>query len=163
MEIVRHAVALVQPDVHAKGIQLIDDLDGTLPSLLVDRDLVLQALLNILLNAIEAMEAGGILTIRLSHSPAWVELAIHDTGRGIPPDHVERLFDPFFTTKPQGTGLGLAISHSAVQAHDGEIIVTSTPGKGTTVTIRLPTPPSAAPVSWEETDAGANQDHSRGG
>jgi two-component system sensor histidine kinase HydH len=163
VEIVRHAVTLVQSDVRAKGIHIVHDLEERLPPLLVDRDLVLQALLNILLNAVEAMESGGELRIRLADSSGWVELAIHDTGRGIPPDHVERLFDPFFTTKPQGTGLGLAIAHSAIQVHEGEIIVTSTPGKGTTVTIRLPTPPSAAPVSWEENDAGANQDHSRGG
>jgi two-component system sensor histidine kinase HydH len=144
VEIVRHAVTLVQSDVRAKGIRIVHDLEERLPPLLVDRDMVLQALLNILLNAVEAMEPGGELRIRLADSSGWVELAIQDTGCGIPPDHLERLFDPFFTTKRQGTGLGLAIAHSVIQAHDGEIIIDSTPDMGTTVTIRLPKLTSAA-------------------
>jgi two-component system sensor histidine kinase HydH len=138
VDIVRHALTLVQADARAKGIHIVHDLDDRLPPQLVDRDLVLQALLNILLNAIEAMESDGMLRIHLAASPACVELAIQDTGRGIPPEHLGRIFDPFFTTKPQGTGLGLAIAHSVIQAHDGEIVVDSVPGKGTTVTMRLP-------------------------
>jgi signal transduction histidine kinase len=109
------------------------------------------------------MEAGGVLRMHLTDRPAWVELAIQDTGRGIPPDQLERVFDPFFTTKPQGTGLGLAIAHSVIQAHDGEIVIDSPPGHGTTVTIRLPKQPSAAQVSSEETDVGTSEDHSRSG
>jgi two-component system sensor histidine kinase HydH len=163
VDIVRHAVTLVQSDVRAKGIHIVHDLDATLPPLLVDRDLVLQALLNILLNAIEAMESGGTLRVRLADRLEWVELAIQDTGRGIPPEHLGRLFDPFFTTKPQGTGLGLAIAHSVIQAHDGEIIIDSTPGVGTMVTIRLPKPTSIAHLGSEDNDAGARQDHSRSG
>jgi two-component system sensor histidine kinase HydH len=138
VDIVRHAVTLVQADARAKGIHIAHDLDDRLPPQLVDRDLVLQALLNILLNAVEAMDSDGTLRVRLADSPAYVELAIQDTGRGIPPEHLGRIFDPFFTTKPQGTGLGLAIAHSVIQAHDGEIVVDSVPGKGTTVTMRLP-------------------------
>jgi two-component system sensor histidine kinase HydH len=144
VEIVRHAVTLVQSDVRAKGIHIVHDLEERLPSLLVDRDLVLQALLNILLNAVEAMEPDGELRIRLADSSGWVELAIQDTGCGVPPEHLGRLFDPFFTTKQQGTGLGLAIAHRAIQAHDGEIIIDSTPDMGTTVTIRLPKLTAAA-------------------
>jgi two-component system, NtrC family, sensor histidine kinase HydH len=163
VDIVRHAVTLVQSDVRTKGIHIVQDLDEMLPPLLVDRDLVLQALLNILLNALEAMEAGGVLRIHLTDSAAWVELAIQDTGRGIPPDQLERVFDPFFTTKPQGTGLGLAIAHSVIQAHDGEIVIDSPPGQGTTVTMRLPKQTSVVEVGSKETDAGASEDHSRGG
>lgn len=163
VEIVRHAVTLVQSDVRTKGIHIVQDLDEMLPPLLVDRDLVLQALLNILLNALEAMEAGGVLKIHLTDNAAWVELAIQDTGRGIPPDQLERVFDPFFTTKPQGTGLGLAIAHSVIQAHDGEIVIDSPPGQGTTVTMRLPKQTSAVEVGSKETDAGASENHSRGG
>jgi two-component system sensor histidine kinase HydH len=130
---------------------------------MVDRDLVLQALLNILLNAIEAMASGGTLRVRLADGPAWVELAIQDNGRGIPPEHLGRLFDPFFTTKPQGTGLGLVIAHGVIQAHDGEVIIDSTPGVGTMVTIRLPKPTSIVHPGSEDNDAGARQDHSRSG
>ncbi len=163
VDIVRHAVTLVQSDVRAKGLHIVHDLDAALPPLVVDRDLVLQALLNILLNAIEAMASGGTLTVRLADRPAWVELAIQDTGRGIPPEHLGRLFDPFFTTKPQGTGLGLAIAHGVIQAHDGEVIIDSTPGVGTMVTIRLPKPTSIAHLGSEDHDAGARQDHARRG
>jgi two-component system sensor histidine kinase HydH len=157
-EVVRHAVTLVQADVRTKGLHIVHALDDTLPPLLVDRDLVLQALLNILLNAIEAMQPGGMLTIRLVEHPAWAELVVQDTGRGIPADHLGRLFDPFFTTKPQGTGLGLAIAHSIIQAHEGQIVVESIPGHGTTVTIRLPKHTPATRVASEETDVGASQD-----
>jgi two-component system, NtrC family, sensor histidine kinase HydH len=157
-DVVRHAVTLVQADVRAKGIRIVHELDDTLPPLLVDRDLVVQALLNILLNAIEAMQPGGMLTIRLVEHAAWAELVVEDTGRGMPADHLGRLFDPFFTTKPQGTGLGLAIAHSIIQAHEGQITVESTPGHGTTVTIRLPKDIPATRTVSEETDVGASQD-----
>lgn len=162
-EIVRHATALVQADVRAKGIEIVHDVDTALPPLLIDRDLVLQALLNVLLNAIEAMATGGRLTIRLADRPGWVELAIQDTGGGIPPEHLGRLFDPFFTTKQRGTGLGLAIAQSIIQAHDGEIRVDSAAGQGTTVRIRLLKPPSQAYVSGEGADVGTSQNDSRGG
>lgn len=161
-EIVRHAATLVQADVRAKGIEIVHDLDATQLPLLIDRDLVLQALLNVLLNAIEAMEAGGRLTIHLADRAGWAELAVQDTGGGIPPEHLGRLFDPFFTTKQRGTGLGLAIAHSIIQAHDGEIVVDSAQGQGTTVTIRLPKPPSKAYVAGEGPDVGTSQSDSRG-
>lgn len=161
-EIVRHATALVQADVRAKGVEIVHHVDAALPPLLIDRDLVLQALLNVLLNAIEAMEAGGRLTIRLADRAGWAELAVQDTGGGIPPEHLGRLFDPFFTTKQRGTGLGLAIAHSIIQAHDGEIVVDSAQGQGTTVTIRLPKPPSKPYVAGEGPDVGTSQSDSRG-
>ncbi len=159
LEVVRHAVTLLEADVRAKGIHIVHDLDETLPPLLIDRDLLLQALLNILLNAIEAMEPGGVLTVRLGSSAGAVELAIQDTGCGISREHLGRLFDPFFTTKRQGTGLGLAIAHSVIQAHDGELVVDSAPGQGTTMTIRLPQQTALAHSNREKTDVGARQDH----
>ena len=162
VEIVQHALTLVEADVRAKGVHIVRDLDETLPPLLVDRDLLLQALLNVLLNAVEAMEPSGQLRVRLGDSPAAVELAIQDSGCGIPPEHLGRLFEPFFTTKRQGTGLGLAIAHSVLQAHAGEIVIESTPGRGTTATIRLPKPTAGTGIGWEEIDAGAGADHSGG-
>lgn len=163
VEVMRHAVILVEADVRAKGIHVVQNLQETLPPLPVDRDLLLQALLNLLLNAIEAMEPGGALTVSLSDSPSGVELAIRDTGCGISPEHLERLFDPFFTTKRRGTGLGLAIAHSVIQAHDGELVVDSTPGQGTTVTVRLPKQRSATDAGVEDGDARASTEHSGGG
>ena len=143
LQLVQHALTLMEADVRVKEIHIVRELDATLPPMWVDRDLLLQALLNLLLNAIEAMEPGGTLAVRLGRSPQGVELAIQDTGRGIPAEHLGRLFDPFFTTKRGGTGLGLAIAHSVIQAHDGEIVAESTPGRGTTMTIRLPMPTAA--------------------
>ena len=98
--------------------------------------------MNIMINAVDAMDAKGILTL----DTAWnnpqgtVEISIADTGCGIPPENMDRIFDPFFTTTDvgRGTGLGLSVSYGIIQAHRGEISVSSTPGKGSRFTICLP-------------------------
>jgi hypothetical protein len=101
-----------------------------------------QVFLNMIINAAEAMEEGGELTIQTKLDPIgdfiWIEIS--DTGHGIPEEHFDKLFDPFFTTKEvgHGTGLGLAISYGIVKEHKGTINVESTLGKGTTFIIRLP-------------------------
>jgi two-component system sensor histidine kinase HydH len=97
-------------------------------------------LLNLYLNAIEAMERGGTLTVSLSKrevSP-WVKLTVSDTGTGISKEDLEHVFDPYFTTKQTGTGLGLAIVHKIIEAHRGEVRVESEVGRGTTVSVLLP-------------------------
>ncbi|HOU53643.1 MAG TPA: [Fe-Fe] hydrogenase large subunit C-terminal domain-containing protein [Myxococcota bacterium] len=111
----------------------------------LDRDQVIQVLVNVLVNACEAMPQGGTLTVRIDGDADWVVLEVEDTGVGIPQDHMGRIFTPFFTTKPmgRGTGLGLAVSYGIVKMHRGEIRVRSqadpTRGPtGTTFTIRLP-------------------------
>ena len=107
-----------------------------------DADQLKQLLLNVAMNALQAMSGGGELTVLVSRwstavdRPEWkVEFA--DTGAGIAPEDLEKVFDPFFTTKRDGTGLGLSICHSIVQAHGGEIEVESTLGQGTRVGIHL--------------------------
>ena len=106
-----------------------------------------QVLLNILVNAGHAIEEHGEIRIATWHTDGWIQIAIEDTGRGIPADAMSKLFDPFYTTKAvgEGTGLGLAISYGIVHEHGGEIQVTSELGKGSRFTIRLPVrePPGA--------------------
>ena len=114
---------------------------GVLPQVECVPSQLNQVFMNMLVNAAQAIEAQGTITIRTGADSAgevWVEIA--DTGRGIPPAHMNRIFDPFFTTKPvgKGTGLGLSLSYGIVQKHRGRIEVTSEPGLGTTFRVTLP-------------------------
>jgi signal transduction histidine kinase len=105
---------------------------------LVDPNQLRQALLNIFLNAIEAMPHGGELRIETKQSVHHFEIMIGDTGRGIPKEDLPQIFDPFFSRKDHGTGLGLAITQSLIENHKGTIEVRSVVGSGTEVRIRLP-------------------------
>jgi signal transduction histidine kinase len=98
-------------------------------------------LVNILLNARDAMEQGGVLRVSADfENPPWVTIRVSDTGCGIKPEDVQKIFVPLFTTKGEGkgTGLGLSISQDIIKSHNGTIEVDSAPGKGTTFVIRLP-------------------------
>jgi two-component system NtrC family sensor kinase len=99
-----------------------------------------QVFLNLLMNAVQAIETKGIITIRTGLKDNWVWVEVADTGKGIPPEQINRIFDPFFTTKPvgKGTGLGLSVSYGIVQKHGGRFEVNSTVGKGTTMRVWLP-------------------------
>jgi hypothetical protein len=111
-----------------------------LPLIVADAKLVQQVLVNLFTNAAQAMEpGGGTLRVRVQAVPGWVSVEVRDTGVGIPADDVPRIFDPFFSTKEKGTGLGLSVSYAIVNAHGGELLVQSTPGRGTAFTLRLPT------------------------
>jgi signal transduction histidine kinase len=97
-----------------------------------------QALLNLILNAIQAMPQGGTLTVSTALRKDAMEIRIADTGVGITEESRKKLFSPFFTTKRNGTGLGLAITYRIIENHRGRIDVESEPGKGTAFTVRLP-------------------------
>ena len=99
---------------------------------------MLQALLNLLLNAVQAMPDGGVLTVSAQAVRDRLELRVADTGRGIPRQDLERVFDPYFTTRNQGTGLGLATVRTIVEAHGGRVRIASEQGRGTEVTLDLP-------------------------
>ena len=106
----------------------------------MDREQMKQAILNLLLNAVQAMPKGGHLALK-GHIPEedrWVQLSIQDSGVGIPGEDIDKLFDPFFSTKEGGMGLGLSIAHRIIDQHDGKIEVESAPGKGTLFTVWLP-------------------------
>ncbi len=145
--LVRHVLRLVRQDAAHRGVTVRvetpadgqDSLPHALPRALLDPDRFSQALLNVFLNALEAMPDGGELAVRLAAAPDnRIAVAVRDTGAGIAPEHLPTIFDPYFTTKSQGTGLGLAIVHKIVEAHGGEVSLRSTPGQGTEFTFLLP-------------------------
>jgi PAS domain S-box-containing protein len=114
-----------------------------LPKILCHLSQLNQVFMNLLVNAVQAIEHHGRVTVRTGFDAQQVWVQVQDTGQGIAPEHLRRIFDPFFTTKPvgKGTGLGLSLSYSIVQKHQGHIEVESTPGVGTTFTVYLPRPP----------------------
>ncbi len=121
-------------------IHVVKDYATDLPQVLADPDHISQVLLNLMLNACQAMPEGGTLTLTLRSKGNMIELGLQDTGLGIPQDQITKIFDPFFTTKPvgEGTGLGLTVVHGIIQEHNGTIRVNSLPNQGTTFTISLP-------------------------
>lgn len=134
---VRELVDLASPQAEAAGIRVLVQGDTEGANIRVDGDLMKQAILNVLVNAIEAMPKGGELRIAYAvHDEA--EIRISDTGPGISPELREKIFRLYFTTKPEGSGIGLAMTYRIVQLHDGTIDFTSEPGKGATFVLRLP-------------------------
>ena len=141
-EIIATAIELAQPKVIERRIDI--QVRGKAPLLLrADEQLLGQSVLNLLLNAIEAMEVGGAITVQFIKATEedgegrQVKLTIRDSGPGIPAAILDRIFNPFFTTKDTGTGLGLAIVHRIVDAHVGTITVTNPPGGGAQFEIRI--------------------------
>ncbi len=125
------------------GIEIDQDIKPDIPVVQLDRDRILQVLLNLTQNGMAAMPHGGRLALRARWLAELksIQLIVEDTGTGIPEQDVPRLFEPFFTTRTHGTGLGLAIVHKIMDAHNGMIDVQSEEGKGTTMTLTIPQPP----------------------
>ena len=136
-EMVEGVAEFVRPLATRQGIDVKVMSDPAVPSMVIDRTLLRQAVLNLVKNGLESLSRGGVLTVSTRRLPGAAEIAVSDTGPGIAPAVAARLFEPFFTTKPQGTGLGLSIARQIVEEHGGEIQWSSTPGSGATFTIRL--------------------------
>ena len=137
--VIRHALKMVEGEARKKGVTLETDLSAEIGEVPLDADRMTQVFLNLCLNAIAAMEAGGVLRVSLARrDERTVRITVADTGIGIPKEDLPRVFDPYFTTRSSGTGLGLAIVHKIVEAHGGEVRLESEPGRGTTATILLP-------------------------
>jgi len=135
---VREIVDLAAPQAEAGGIRVSVSVDTEAANIRVDRDLMKQAMLNVVVNAIQAMPQGGELRIECAVREEEAEIRIRDTGVGIPPELRDKIFRLYYTTKPEGSGIGLAMTFRIVQLHDGSIDFTSEPGKGTTFVLRLP-------------------------
>jgi len=138
--VVRTVARLLAFDVERKAVTLESDLPEDLPAVDGDSQLLQEVIMNLLLNAIDAVESGGRIRVRTRAAAGTVSVEVADDGRGIEPADRPHIFDPFFTTKPtgQGTGLGLSVSLGIVQAHGGSIAVASEPGAGATFTVTLP-------------------------
>jgi hypothetical protein len=136
--LVQEVFALAEPQARTNNVHLVFAGNGATPPVRVDRDLIKQALLNLVLNGCQAMPKGGELTITPHVLHDAVELEIRDSGMGIRPDEQKRIFSLFYTTKPGGTGVGLAMAFRVVQLHNGTIDFTSEVNRGTTFRITLP-------------------------
>ena len=159
-DILENSLKLMSQQLRQKNIRLVPSFEAADDSIRADGDQLSQALINFLLNAIEAMPAGGTLTVCTTgpgpggfstafgeeENTNYVTVSIHDTGEGIPTESIPRIFDPFFTTKSQGTGLGLSVAHGIIQEHHGFIDVKSEPGRGTTFLVALPLVQEAQPA-----------------
>ena len=147
---IESSVKLVERQAAEKNIRVETDLSAEMETVRLDPDKMNQVLLNLYLNAIDAMDAeGGNLMVALDCEPEnhRAEIRVIDTGAGISETDLAHIFDPYFTTKASGTGLGLAIAHKILEGHGGEIKVDSRPGSGTTVTLILPSGESKADES----------------
>ena len=140
--ILQECISLLENQALFLNIQIVEELASDLPRVIIDPSLIERVFMNMILNAAEAMDGNGRLTLATRFDPLeqFIEVKFSDTGHGIAKENLERIFDPFFTTKEtgHGVGLGLAISYGIVKEHKGTISVESEVGKGTTFIVRLP-------------------------
>ncbi|MFZ3066418.1 MAG: PAS domain S-box protein [Nitrospirota bacterium] len=138
--LIEGVLSLIGYAIKKNGIKLKKELDPSLQQLMVDQHKMSQVLMNILLNAVQAMKGKGQIRVKTFQEDGWCCIEVMDNGEGIPPHIFPKIFDPFFTTKDvgKGTGLGLAVSRGIVEKHSGRIEARSELGKGTTFTVKLP-------------------------
>jgi PAS domain S-box-containing protein len=154
-EILEEVLTVERPEFAKSNIRLETHLDGDVPYVWVDKPLLRQGLINLLVNAIEAMPGGGQLFVGLRRHSEMAEIEIRDTGKGIAPEHRQRIFQLFFTTRPGGSGIGLASTFRTVQLHNGSIEFDSEVGRGTTFRISLPLAHQLESVLTRHRDPGA--------
>jgi signal transduction histidine kinase len=145
-ELIRNTLNLFEEKFREKGINVVKHLDPSLPSLMIDPNQMEQVIVNLFINACDAMAEGGVLELSTeikrdgqgADSSFRALVKVEDDGAGIPHEHLQNIFDPFFSTKETGTGLGLPISLGIVESHGGKLKVQSQESKGTKVIIELP-------------------------
>jgi PAS domain S-box-containing protein len=149
-ELIKQTLHFVEVRIRKQNVQIEQNFSGELPLLHADKNRLEQALLNIVVNALDAMSDGGILSVttkRIRQSEIdYACIDFHDTGMGMSPEQAEKVFDPFFTTKPagEGTGLGLSVTYEIIRNHRGQVTVESKPGEGSTFHVLLPLPESSS-------------------
>jgi PAS domain S-box-containing protein len=143
-ELVREMAALLAHEATVHDVSIATDLEATLPHVIGDRVQLQQVLLNLMLNAIDAMRgaAGTVQIASRRTMDGEVQISVTDTGIGLPSEHVDRIFDAFFTTKPNGTGMGLSISRAIIESHRGRLWARPNPSGGATFEFTLPDEPS---------------------
>jgi two-component system, NtrC family, sensor kinase len=148
------ALSILENEFHLHHVRLEKRLTGDMINAFLDENQIEQVLINILLNALHAVEADGVITVESGVDPEKqrIRVEIADNGCGISEENVKKIFDPFFSTKSNGTGLGLAVSYGIIQSHQGDIRVFSKPGKGTRFVIDIPV--SAKPAATRNGGAG---------
>jgi len=137
-EIIDSVVALLGREADRQGVRVNLGLSDDIPEVMMDGEQVKQALLNVMLNAVQAMGNDGTVTVNTCMKDKLVQVSVRDTGKGINESDAERLFDPFFTTKEKGTGLGLSISYQIIKAHGGDIEVVRPEGGGSEFIMSIP-------------------------
>ena len=137
-ELLRNLVILFQEEAAARDIRVQTEWHSDLPLLKIDSGKLTQAFVNIMKNGMEAMEKGGVLRIEAHSFKDRVEVAVSDSGSGIPEDQIGKIFNYYYTTKEKGAGLGLPIAHQIIEAHSGRLKVESRVGSGTKLTVTLP-------------------------
>lgn len=146
--LVDRAIRLVQPTAERAGVTIAVDVPDDLPVFFADEEMLHQALVNVVMNAVQATPAGGRVIVGAHETAREMQLTVRDTGKGIAAENLETVFKPFFTTRHTGTGLGLPITREIAQRHGGGVTIDSRIGAGTTVTIHLPL--AGAPEPAEE-------------
>ena len=137
-DIISYSIKLLESDIKGKGINIKEEDEDNLPAVLIDKDQITQAVLNILLNSIEAVDKNGEIMIDVKRVNDGIQLSISDNGKGISKENVDKIFEPFFTTKKSGTGIGLALVKKIIDMHNGKIAIESKEGEGTRFIISLP-------------------------
>lgn len=135
---VEHAVMLARQQVLSKPIRIETALAPDLPEVEHDSDQIHQVVLNLLLNAVQAIEGNGYVSVSVSAQDGCAIINVTDTGRGMTEQQLSQIFRPFYTTKSTGTGLGLSLVRRIIDEHNGQINVTSEPGKGSTFEVQIP-------------------------
>lgn len=137
-QVVDEVIDFIAPEAKRNGIEVVRDYAPDMPIVRLDTGLIKQAILNITINAQQAMPQGGRLSVSTSHKEGHVHIEVTDTGTGIPKHHQDKIFQAYFSTKKKGTGLGLPTARRIVEGHGGSISVESTEGRGSSFIIQLP-------------------------
>lgn len=141
-DVIDDVLSFIQQHSDLGGISIIKNYDQQIPAIVLDEKKIKQVLINLIMNAKHAVGKTGIITLSTEFHATTDQITVQvsDTGHGIQKEHLSRIFDPFFTTKPtgEGTGLGLSVSYGIIKNHNGDILVESQPGKGSTFTVVLP-------------------------
>lgn len=148
--VVGDLLSFVQYELEQNNVDLVQELDQTIPRLRLDQRYFKQALLNIIKNGIHAMPEGGTMRVSTQLRGDRVLLRVSDNGTGMSEEVMNKIFEPYFTTRDFGSGIGLTLVYKVVKEHSGDISVISKEGRGTTFTITLPVPPSRRElITWE--------------